>query len=115
MPGGQAKWVRGPRGAATVSGERHSHAGSSGSHCGQNVGRVFRPARLDRGKAEDARDDPQARIPGWPGPFTSSHRREITPKGGPVLYSLVRFCLAVSLLPVTTTPDAITGVVVDAS
>jgi outer membrane cobalamin receptor len=32
-----------------------------------------------------------------------------------VLYSLVRFCLAVSLLPVTTTPDAITGVVVDAS
>ena len=32
-PGGQAKWVRIPRGAATVSGELHPQAGKAGCHC----------------------------------------------------------------------------------
>ena len=36
-PGGHAKWVKVPRGAATVSGERIPRAGSAGGHCAEDV------------------------------------------------------------------------------
>ena len=63
LPGDRAKWVKVPRGAATVSGELHPSAGSAGSHCEGSsfVGR--------RGCTQD----PQARIL-TPGPsFSASH------------------------------------------
>ena len=60
-PGGQAKWVRIPRGAATVSGEPHPQAGKAGCHCCAERNERFAKAN---GKAGMERDDPRARIPG---------------------------------------------------
>ena len=76
-PGGHAKWVRSPRGAATVSGERPPQEPLSRPNAAARV------SRRRSGKAE-GRDDPRARIPGRPGPYlTQPMRRESTPQGGP--------------------------------
>ena len=96
LPGGHAKWVRSPRGAATVCGEPHPLPARPGRHCA---------SKTAHGKARDARDDPRARIPGRrpvfrlrsaPDGLPRQASRENTPRRVPVRTPFVRsFCLSI--------------------
>ena len=87
-PGGQAKWVRIPRGAATVSGEPHPRAGNAGCHC---CAETTRSVREGEWEGWDGRDDPQARIPG--AGRSLSHRRETRREGVAMFFRSARALL----------------------
>ena len=113
LPGGHAKWVQIPRGAATVSGECHPRLpASAGCHCAPTA----HSARRWEGW-----DGATIRKPGYldAGP-SFSHRRETRREGAPMRRRPLRLCssppsllLLILAAAAALTPRPVTGRVVD--
>src|SRR4029453_2895809 len=69
---GQAKWVGIPRGAATVSGERHPRAGKAGCHCYAEAARSAAKGNGKAGMPQTIRE-PGYLEPGGPFPVGARH------------------------------------------